>query len=133
MNKRHLPPSATSLPRAPQDEAAARMKRYAWTMGIRTLCFVLMALVQPFGWWTWVFGAGAVFLPYIAVVFANNAAVGDGAAVEAPQQSIAATPERPQPAADTTPGVLRINETPTDPPRALPEPPPADGPHEDPR
>lgn len=132
MNKRQLPPSATSLPRAPQDEAAARMKRYAWTMGIRTLCFLLMALVQPFGWWTWVFGAGAIFLPYIAVVFANNAAVGDGSTVEAPQQSIAATAERPQPMTDTTPGVLRISETPPAAPRALIEPPPTE-PGEDPR
>jgi len=40
-------------------------------MGVRVLCFILMVFVQPFGWWTWVFGAGAIFLPYIAVVLAN--------------------------------------------------------------
>ena len=43
-------------------------------MGIRIVCFILMVLITPYGWYTWVFGAGAVFLPYIAVVIAN---VGD--------------------------------------------------------
>lgn len=40
-------------------------------MAVRVLCFLLMVFVQPLGWWTWIFGAGAIFLPYIAVVLAN--------------------------------------------------------------
>lgn len=40
-------------------------------MGIRVVCFGLMILVQPFGWWTIVFGIGAIFIPYVAVVLAN--------------------------------------------------------------
>lgn len=40
-------------------------------MGIRTTCFILMAVVTPYGWYTWVFAAGAIFLPYVAVVYAN--------------------------------------------------------------
>lgn len=38
-------------------------------MGIRTAC-VLAAIVVP-GWPRWVFLAGAVILPYLAVVVAN--------------------------------------------------------------
>ena len=52
-------------------EMASREKRYAITMGIRTACFVSMLFVS--GNWRWVFLAGAVFLPYLAVLFANQA------------------------------------------------------------
>lgn len=40
-------------------------------MGIRTACFVAMIFVS--GPFRWVLLAGAVFLPYIAVLFANQA------------------------------------------------------------
>lgn len=50
---------------------ASREKRYAITMAIRTACFVSMIFVT--GPMRWVLLAGAVFLPYIAVVFANQA------------------------------------------------------------
>ncbi len=40
-------------------------------MGIRIGCFLAMALVTPYGWWTFVFAAGAIFLPYVAVILAN--------------------------------------------------------------
>jgi hypothetical protein len=43
--------------------------RYLVSMVIRTVCFVLAIFVD--GPWRWVFIAGAVFLPYVAVVFAN--------------------------------------------------------------
>lgn len=45
------------------------MVRYAISMGIRALCFVLAVVVQ--NWMTWVFLALAVVLPYIAVTVAN--------------------------------------------------------------
>lgn len=61
----------TSLPRAPRDEARDRVRHYAITMGIRTVCFILVFAVQPMGWWTWVFAIAAAVLPYIAVVIAN--------------------------------------------------------------
>lgn len=63
--------SATSLPRAPKDDVSSRSVRYLITMGVRILCFILMAAITPYGWYTWVFAAAAVFLPYIAVVIAN--------------------------------------------------------------
>ena len=69
---RRTPDAAvTSLPRAPRDEARSRVRHYVITMSIRTACFVLVFVVQPMGWWTWVFGIAAAVLPYIAVVFAN--------------------------------------------------------------
>ena len=39
-------------------------------MSLRTVCFIGAVLVGP-GWLRWVLIAGAVFLPYIAVVMAN--------------------------------------------------------------
>jgi len=45
--------------------------RYLMTMGIRVVCFILMVVITPYGWYTWVFAAAAIFLPYIAVVSAN--------------------------------------------------------------
>lgn len=39
-------------------------------MTIRTLCFIAAVLVGP-NWFRWVLIAGAVFLPYVAVVMAN--------------------------------------------------------------
>ncbi len=53
------------------EEMAGRVRRYAITMGFRTACFVAMIFVP--GVWRWVLFAGAVFLPYIAVVLANQA------------------------------------------------------------
>jgi hypothetical protein len=53
----------------------SRQKRYIVTMGIRTLCFVAVAVlaITHFGptWLPWIFVVGAVVLPYVAVVMAN--------------------------------------------------------------
>lgn len=51
-------------------EQPGRTKRYLISMTIRTAC-VLLAIVVP-GWPRWVFLAGAVILPYLAVVAANS-------------------------------------------------------------
>ncbi|MFN8169922.1 MAG: DUF3099 domain-containing protein [Candidatus Nanopelagicales bacterium] len=51
------------------EEQSGRTRRYLWSMGIRTVCFVL-AVVSPSPW-RWVFVVGAVGLPYVAVVMAN--------------------------------------------------------------
>jgi hypothetical protein len=49
-----------------------REKRYLIQMGIRTLCLIL-AVVVPLPWpYRLLFIAGAVFLPYIAVIGANE-------------------------------------------------------------
>jgi hypothetical protein len=106
------PQSATSLPRAPRDDAGKRTATYLIMMTVRIVCFALMVLVMPYGWYTWVFGAGAIFLPYIAVVLAN---VGqDTKVVPAvdPERSIGDAPTAP-PADDGAerPSVIRIAES----------------------
>lgn len=63
-------PSITTLPRSPEDDRRARMVKYSITMIIRMVCIGLCLVVQ--GWWLLVFAAGAVFLPYIAVILANT-------------------------------------------------------------
>lgn len=50
-------------------EQTGRTRRYLVSMGIRTAC-VIGAIVVP-GWPRWVLIAGAVVLPYLAVVVAN--------------------------------------------------------------
>ena len=71
MKTPHPPQSATSLPRAPRDDAHARSTKYLVMMAVRIACFGAMVLVTPYGWYTWAFAAGAVLLPYVAVVIAN--------------------------------------------------------------
>ncbi len=107
--KRHAP-SVTSLPQSPQDEADHRVRRYALTMGIRTVCFLLMALVQPLGWWTWAFAAAAIFLPYIAVVYANAGSDSTPSAVESPQIQLEAPGASATEPAPADPDVFTIAE-----------------------
>ena len=49
-----------------------RVRRYVITMAFRTVCF-LVAVIFAHGWLQWTLFAGAVFLPYVAVLFANQA------------------------------------------------------------
>ncbi|RKS68044.1 Protein of unknown function (DUF3099) [Motilibacter peucedani] len=52
-----------------QQDIAARSRRYAWSMGLRSVCFVLAVVTT--GWVRWTFVGLAIVLPYIAVVVAN--------------------------------------------------------------
>lgn len=45
------------------------MIKYSVAMGIRMVCIVLMLFVH--GWWLLLCAAGAILLPYFAVVVAN--------------------------------------------------------------
>lgn len=88
------PPSITSLPRSADDDRRSRMLRYSITMGIRLVC-IIACFFTP-GWWLIIPAAGAIVLPYIAVVVAN---VSDrsGASVERPPSSqIVQYNEQPQ-------------------------------------
>lgn len=109
------PPSATSIPRAPRDESNARIRNYMITMGVRILCFVLMLVITPYGWYTWVLAAGAVFLPYFAVVIANVGSSPPPPTAERPERAISAP--GPQPETEAKPTVIRINEAPPREPR----------------
>ena len=51
------------------DDIRSRQFRYLVSMSIRTACFVLAIVTS--GPLRWVFFAGAVVLPYVAVVLAN--------------------------------------------------------------
>ncbi|MEC5200805.1 hypothetical protein RCH21_003058 [Arthrobacter sp. PL16] len=53
------------------DEMRTRMIRYTISMSIRLICFILVFVV-PYVWLQWVMIAGAVFLPYFAVIVANG-------------------------------------------------------------
>ena len=56
---------------ATSEEMAGRVKRYSITMAFRTACFIAMIFVPGVG--RWILFACAVFLPYIAVLLANQA------------------------------------------------------------
>lgn len=79
-------------------------------MGVRILCIILMVVITPYSWYTWVLGIGAVFLPYIAVVLAN---VGSDVS-----STTSESPERPLPELTAAPSVrpatdvILIHETP---------------------
>ena len=77
------PARITTAPRSHTQDVQGRTRRYLISMGIRTLCFVLTVLFVGH-WISWVFLAGAVILPYIAVVMANA-----GAAPDPPQDDFA--------------------------------------------
>jgi type III secretory pathway component EscV len=55
---------------AASKELSSRMRRYTIAMAFRLACFIGMAFVD--GWLRWTLLAFAVFLPYIAVVLANQ-------------------------------------------------------------
>lgn len=117
--KTHRAQSATSLPKAPREDADGRFAKYMLMMGIRLACIIAMALVTPYGWYTFVFAVGAIFLPYVAVVVANvgqdaaeTTAINPERALEAPRAAPATE------VAPDAPVVIRIAETPRiDPPR----------------
>ena len=58
------------------DDIAARQKRYLLSMSLRSACFIGAVLAALAGLtWLWPFLiAGALVLPYVAVVLANNSA-----------------------------------------------------------
>ena len=66
------------------DDIRARQKRYLLSMSLRTLCFVGAIIASLTGVdWLWpILIAGALVLPYVAVVMANAASTkGDGFAL----------------------------------------------------
>jgi hypothetical protein len=78
------------------------MRKYTIAMSVRTVCLICVVLVPD--WWRLVFGAGAIFLPYVAVVLANVGSTGASTPVH-PQQAgpLAIEAPRPAPAEQRTP------------------------------
>ncbi|AXH36015.1 DUF3099 domain-containing protein [Humibacter sp. BT305] len=64
--------SVTSLPRSPEDERRTRMIKYLIVMGIRIVCLIAVFFVLQWWWAVALCAAGAIVLPYIAVIIANQ-------------------------------------------------------------
>lgn len=80
-------------------------------MTIRIVCIALMVLIQPYGWWSALLAAGAIFLPYVAVVMAN---VGDDVHEQervSPEFALTDKPEARVVATDSGNPVIRVQET----------------------
>lgn len=65
--------NVTSVGINPEFERRRRMIRYTVAMTIRVVCLILGMFVQ--GWLMWVCFAGAILLPYFAVILANDVQV----------------------------------------------------------
>lgn len=67
------PQQITTADTALDDDMRSRIIKYSITMGIRTVCFVAayFAFDASAPVLMWIFVAGAVVLPYPAVIFAN--------------------------------------------------------------
>jgi Protein of unknown function (DUF3099) len=68
--------SITTAAESQSADRHRRERRYAISMGIRTICFVggvivLTAVPSPWSRLGWILFVGAVFLPYTSVVLAN--------------------------------------------------------------
>ncbi|HEX6955362.1 MAG TPA: DUF3099 domain-containing protein [Agromyces sp.] len=114
--------SITSLPASPDEERRARMIKYSIMMGIRVVCIFALLFAQ--GWWILVFAAGAIFLPYFAVIVANVGTSRRGDEVLRPGAVVPIQPTAPPTVHDTPPtdGDARFRTASDDDPReARPE------------
>jgi hypothetical protein len=66
------------------------MIKYAVAQGIRVLCIIAVFFVH--GWWILIPAAGAIFLPYFAVVAANNVRRGTTTVVQRPGAIVPVAP-----------------------------------------
>lgn len=89
----------TSMPPTAKEERARRMRNYAITMAVRTVCF--LALIWVRGPWMFVFAAGAIFLPYIAVVLANAVTRRTAQTVDRPDSIVLLTDSQRQAQSDS--------------------------------
>ncbi|WP_395691883.1 DUF3099 domain-containing protein [Nocardioides sp.] len=66
----------TTAPANRRDEIAGRQRRYLISMTLRSVCFVgaIVAALAGIGWLWPILIAGALVLPYVAVVMANAVA-----------------------------------------------------------
>lgn len=84
------PQSVTNLDISPDQERKSRMIRYSIAMSVRFICIIAGVYVS--GWLMWVCFAGAIFLPYFAVVLANARVSNSGKASRA--QKVVEQPRR---------------------------------------
>jgi Flp pilus assembly protein TadB len=77
MGRRQKPQLITTAERSPEQELRSRERRYVAMMLLRGLCVILAAILVtaevPLLWlWLSLLLAGAVFLPWAAVLLAND-------------------------------------------------------------
>ncbi len=88
------PQAITSLAPSPEDDRRARMLRYSIAMGVRLVC-IFACFFTP-GWWLLIPAAGAIFLPYVAVVLANVSMKANSDAVLRPGGLLPTQPRDPR-------------------------------------
>jgi hypothetical protein len=100
--------SITDAATAHSEDMHRRMMKYALAMGIRMVCLILIFVVD--GWFKLVMVAGAVFLPWIAVVIANGsdkAEVHSDSLLEYAPLAELESPSRPSPVDENPTAVLK--------------------------
>jgi len=96
--------SITDAASAHSEDMRQRMIKYAIAMGIRMVCLVLIFVVD--GWFKAIAVAGAVFLPWIAVVIANGNDTAEGHSdLLLDSAPLAELESPPVPVADQEPGL----------------------------
>lgn len=75
--------SVTSAGVNPAEDRAHRMRMYFIAMSLRVACVTSLIWVR--GWWVLLAAAGAVFLPWFAVMVGNAVAHDGGQAPDAPE------------------------------------------------
>lgn len=83
----------TTARKSVADDQAGRVRGYVISMTIRIICFLLAVVTTGVVRWTFV--AGALIIPYIAVVFAN----GGREPIEDPPDTLRNGPDRELPKA----------------------------------
>lgn len=83
--------SVTSAGVSPAEDRAHRMRMYFIAMALRVLCVVSLFWVR--GWWVLLVAAGAVLLPWFAVMVGNAVAHNPGEAPDAPEPQQLTAPE----------------------------------------
>jgi hypothetical protein len=102
--------SITTLPLSPEAERRSRMIKYTIAMSIRVACIFAMLFVD--GWWLAVCAAGAIFLPYVAVVLANVSGPSHTQEVLRPGGLVSQRPtDQAAPSPDAQPGDDRPDES----------------------
>ncbi|GAA1791137.1 MULTISPECIES: DUF3099 domain-containing protein [Leucobacter] len=99
----------TSVGAAPAEDRAHRMRAYFIMMTIRIACVASLFFVH--GWWVLLSAAGAIILPYFAVLIANAVSTTDGERPDAPsplQLESAEPPAETDEAADEDPAETLI-------------------------
>jgi len=78
-------PRITDARSAHTDEMHARMVKYTVSMSIRMVCLFLLFFVH--GWMLWVVVAGAVVLPWFAVIIANGGSDSGNMGADSPYEA----------------------------------------------